>query len=267
MSPLFIESASLIAPGMNGWAEALPVLRGEQTYVRQELPVFQPTLLPPNERRRATQAVRLAFRAAEDAISTSSIAAENLASVFASSDADTNIVHRIGSALAEDSRVVSPTDFHNSVHNAAPGYWGIAARAKLPSNSISACEASFAAGLLEAAASAQQDGYDQLLVAYDIRPPELILPKRQMPESCGVALVLTRARGPAAQAELRISLSLSCTGTESSLSDAALEALRRANPAARALPLLRLLALKQAGAVTLRATGQLWLRLELSPCF
>ena len=45
---------------------------------------------------------------------------------------------------------VSPTRFHNSVHNAAAGYWTIGAGAMQPATAISAFDASFAQGLLEA---------------------------------------------------------------------------------------------------------------------
>ena len=45
---------------------------------------------------------------------------------------------------------ISPTRFHNSVHNAAAGYWGIATGATAAANALCAYDASFGAGLLEA---------------------------------------------------------------------------------------------------------------------
>ena len=47
-------------------------------------------------------------------------------------------------------RLISPTRFHNSVHNAAAGYWGIATGATPAANALCADDASFGAGLLEA---------------------------------------------------------------------------------------------------------------------
>ena len=73
--------------------------------------------------------------------------AASLATVFASSDADLAIIHRICLALTATPRLISPTDFHNSVHNAAAGYWSIAAGARAASTTISAHDGSFAAGL------------------------------------------------------------------------------------------------------------------------
>ena len=66
-----------------------------------------------------------------------------------SSDGDGEIVHRLCTALASPAAEVSPTDFHNSVHNAATGYWSIGAHSSAPSTALCAYDGSFAAGLLE----------------------------------------------------------------------------------------------------------------------
>lgn len=253
MKPVFIESLGIAAPGLAGWAQARAVLRGEQAYVPQELETYQPNLLPANERRRATPAVRLAFRVAEEAVAMSAIPAQDLAGVFATAEADTSILHRICTALAEDTRAVSPTDFHNSVHNAAAGYWSIAANAKLPSVTLAANDATFIAGLIEACGLVHGDGYKVLLAAYDLRPPEPLFDARPLACNAGVALVLSAQRSERSLAQLEI---VESDGAETTLADEALEALRVGNPACRTLPLLRLLALEQAGEVCMQGTGQ-----------
>ena len=65
--------------------------------------------------------------------------------------------------LATDPTAVSPTKFHNSVHNAAAGYWTIAAGAMEPATAISA---DFAMGLLEALAQLATGADAVLLVGY-----------------------------------------------------------------------------------------------------
>jgi len=237
-APIYVEAIGIAAPGLPNWAEARATLRGERAYVAAELPPYQPQWLPANERRRAGAAVRLAFRAAEDAMQRSSFAPAELAAVFASSDADTPVIHRICSALAEPARMVSPTDFHNSVHNAAAGYWSIATACTQPSTSLSAWDWSFAAGLLEAYALAA-DGSDVLLVAYDIPPPEPLLERRPIAGPFAAALVLSPREVPDRIARIAVTLGDGCAG---SLAEPALEALRLGNPAGRALPLLRALA-------------------------
>ncbi|MES2488617.1 MAG: beta-ketoacyl synthase chain length factor [Pseudomonadota bacterium] len=253
MKSLFIESLGIAAPGLAGWPQARAVLRGEQAYVAQDLETYQPSLLPPNERRRATPAVRLAFRVAEEAVAGSSLAAYQLAGVFATAEADTSVLHRICSALAEDSRAVSPTDFHNSVHNAAAGYWSIAATAKLPSVTLAADDATFVAGLLEACGLVHGDGYSVLLTTYDLRPPEPLFGERPLLCNAGVAFVLTAERSERSLAQLDIAPT---SVSETTMSDESLEALRLGNPACRALPLLRLLASEESGDICLAGTGE-----------
>lgn len=260
MKPVYIESVGIAAPGLSGWAQARAVLCGEQPYVAQELETYQPNLLPPNERRRATPAVRLAFRVAEEACANSTISAQDLAGVFATAEADTSILHRICSALAEEARAVSPTDFHNSVHNAAAGYWSIAAAAKLPSVTLAAHDATFIAGLVEACGLVHGDGYPVLLVAYDLRPPEPLLAKRPLQCSAGVALILTAERSERSLAQLDIAPT---SGAETAMADAALEVLRLGNPAARALPLLQQLALGQSAEICVAGSGDLRWRLRV----
>lgn len=263
MRPLYIDAVGCSAPGLDGWAQAQPVLRGERPYQRQDLPPHQSALLPANERRRAPLTVRQAFRVAEDALRGDPRSPERLASVFASSDGDTHISHRISLALAQPQRVVSPTDFHNSVHNAAAGYWSIATQATLPSVSLSACHASFAAGLLEAGALADVEDLDCLLVAFDVQPPELLQALWPITETAAVALILSPRRSAASLALMHVEPvpRLADTGME----DAGLETLRLSNAAARALPLLALLARREPGMVLLGGAGEHSLRLDLEP--
>ena len=249
MSAAFVEGIGLIAPGLPSWRAALPILTGAAPYATAPLAPRHSQLLPANERRRAPLGVRLALQVAEDAITAAGIAPAVLASVFASSDADIEIIHRISSALAEPARSVSPTDFHNSVHNAASGYWSIGAGARGASTAVSAYDFNLAAGLREALALVNIDDTDVLLVLYDVPPPPPLFDKRPVAHPAAVALVLARARTERSLARL----SLCEASTELTLDDSGLETLRLANPAARALPLLQLLATRRPGVVGVRA--------------
>lgn len=256
---VWLEAVGIAAPGLANWQAVQPILRNESAYVRTELPPHAPPSLPPNERRRATQTVRIAFQAAEDAMRGTALAPATLASVFASSDADLNIIHRISTALTQTPRLVSPTDFHNSVHNAAAGYWSIAVGARAPSSTISAYDFSFAAGLDEACNLVRIDGHDALLVAFDVPPPQPLYDKRPIGSVAAVALVLTREPTSASLAKLR------CTQVSEphTQSAPALEELRRSNPATAALPLLELLANGRSGRVVLPRSSNAGLAVEL----
>jgi hypothetical protein len=206
-------------------------------------------LLPANERRRAPLGVRLALCAAEEATAASEVAATTLATVFATSDADMDVIHRICAALAEPERSVSPTDFHNSVHNAAPGYWSIGTKATGPSTALSAYDFNLAAGLCEALALLSVDQTDVLLVLFDVPPPPPLYKSRPGAHPAAVALVLCREQSSRSLAQISICAAMG----ESTLDDAGLEALRQANPAARSLPLLQSIAARRSGVVGIRA--------------
>ena len=60
MIELWIEGVGIYAPGLVGWAQAAPVLAGQQSYVSVEPPKLAPALLPADVRRRTTEHIRLA---------------------------------------------------------------------------------------------------------------------------------------------------------------------------------------------------------------
>lgn len=233
----YVEGIGVIAPGLRTWEQACSVLRGEAPYESATV-APQPALLPPNERRRAPLAVLLALDAAGQAATASGMSAAQLPSVFASADADMNVIHRISAALAEPARQVSPTDFHNSVHNAAAGYWGIAAQAQPSATTLAANDVTAIAGIREAFAMLATDDPAVLLVLYDVPPPVPLHEKRPIETPCGIALVLSREETERSLAHLSMCDAESITR----LGDAGLERLRGGNPAARSLPLLAAIA-------------------------
>jgi hypothetical protein len=248
MSAVYVEAVGIAAPGLGNWTSAAAILRGEAPYAFAPLTVQPSALLSANERRRAAAIVRLAFQAAEDAVAATSLSPRNLATVFASSDADLHIIDRISTALTTEQRFVSPIDFHNSVHNAAAGYWSIAVGACTPSTTVSGYDDSFAIGLSEALGLVAVDGADVLLVAFDLPPPSPLYAKRPIEHPASVALVLTPERTARSLAKMRSEASSERATT---MSDETLETLRCSTPAARALPLLERLARRESGRVVL----------------
>jgi hypothetical protein len=186
-----------------------------------------------------------------------------LTTVFSSYSGDGHNCHALCETLASADRSVSPTRFHNSVHNAAAGYWGIATGAHAPSQVLAAYDAGFAAGLLEAAVQVATAQMPVLLVAYDAEYPEPIYAKRPVPDAGGVALLLAPAQGTKTRAKLKISLA---DAPPAPMKEAALEKLRTDIPALRALPLLELMARRQAGTTHLEYLAPLSLQVEVVPC-
>jgi hypothetical protein len=243
MKPIFVKGVGLVAPGLQDWDQARPVLCGQASYCATPLPILTPKLLPANERRRATLPIRIALEAARQATIDSEPDFDRLRGVFVSADGDMGIVDRMCDTVATDPGQMSPTLFHNSVHNAAAGYWSIGNGSLASTTSLSAGEGSFATGLLEAWTQlASRDG-ELLLVAFDVPAPPPLASHRPMISAFGCALLLGAEPTATAFAELGISLVSDRKETTSMRRCPELERLRRGNPAARALPLLAALAI------------------------
>src|SRR5215813_2445524 len=140
-----IEGIGLLGPGLADWTAFLAVLEGRAPYIRQPTALPAPQGLPPAERRRTGRVVKLALAVGLEATSRAGLDPASLPAVFASSGGDGHNCHEICQALSLEERLISPTRFHNSVHNAAAGYWSIATGSQIASNAICAFDASFAA--------------------------------------------------------------------------------------------------------------------------
>lgn len=151
-----------------------------------------PQLLAPNERRRAPETVAVALDVALAACTAAGREPAALPSVFASACGDLAITDYMCASLASDARSLSPTRFHNSVHNAAAGYWTIGAGAMQPTTAISAAQASFAQGLVEAFAQLAGGADAVLLVAYDGASAGPLAQVVRSAGLLGAALVLSR---------------------------------------------------------------------------
>jgi hypothetical protein len=237
---VWVDGVGLLGPGLDSWAGAQAVLRGAAPRpLPTVLPV--PARLPPAERRRAGAAIKLALAVADEAVALAQIDPATLATVFTSSSGEGANCHALCETLATPAPLVSPTRFTNSVHNAAAGCWHIAVASQAASTSLCAFDGSFGAGLIEAATSVQAGAAPVLLVASDSPYPEPLHATRPLPDHFGIALVLAPTPGPRSLAALTITLA-PATAPCTDCGDAALDALRRAIPAARGLPLLVALA-------------------------
>jgi hypothetical protein len=115
--------------------------------------------------------VAIAIEAASAACRAADRQPVELPSVFASTHGDGAINDYLCATLAASPTQVSPTRFHNSVHNAASGYWTIGTGCTKPSTALSAGPHTFAAGLLEACTQALADQSPLLYIAYDAAVP------------------------------------------------------------------------------------------------
>ena len=261
---IWVQGIGLLGPGLTSWSSAHAVLSGGQSIAPAPTVLPVPVRLPPAERRRAGAAVKLALAVADEAVAQAGLDPALLATVFCSSSGEGVNCHALCETLATSAPMVSPTRFTNSVHNAAAGCWHIAVASRATSTSVCAFDASFGAGLIEAASSVHVARQPLLLVASDSPYPEPLHAARPLPDHFGAAFVLTPEQTPHSLAELAISFDSSGSAV-STCTDVALESLRTAIPAARALPLLEALARPRAARrIVLDYLPNLHVRVELT---
>lgn len=160
-----VQGVAFWAPGLPDWsalcaarqAGKLPPMTGPRAP--------RPELLAAGDRRRAPETVGLALEAARMAVASSGLPAQDLLAVFTSAHGDLAIIDSMCRTLAEAPTLVSPTRFLHSIHNAPAGLWSMAAASTRAHTAITAGEASFAAGLLEAILQCSAERSGVLFVA------------------------------------------------------------------------------------------------------
>lgn len=263
----WIAGVAVLGPGLPGWAASEAILAGRAPFARGEVAAPLPALLPPTERRRTSPAVRLALAVAAEATAEEPDRA-GLETVFACGNGDGAVIGAILEALHDPAGVaLSPTQFHNSVHNAPAGYWHIAVGSTAPSVSLGGHDNSVAAGLLAAVTAVAVRKRPVLLCAYDAPMAPPLHGVRPTGAAFAAALVLRPAPGAGTRAalDLRHVTGAAPVPAEAAAADG-LGALAAGNPAARALPLLRAIAARRQAEIRLPLLEDAHILLQVAPC-
>lgn len=254
---IYVEGVGLWSPHLASFAALRRVLSGAAPTPPGARPGA--TSLPPNERRRAPHSVLLAAEVAQQAVAMSGRDAATLPCVFASSHGDQATTDYLCATLAQNPVELSPTRFHNSVHNAPVGYWTIAVGCHAASTAVAAGRASFGAGLLEAVSQVVCDAQAILFVCADTVGAGPLREVTGCSEAFGSALVLAPAQ--TANTLARIDVRLTSARPDTPLSQP-LAGWRASNPSATALALLALL-VQGSGTCQLAVAAALGLRIDL----
>jgi len=264
MIRLYVEGIGLRGPGLDGWEASRSILAGGVAYEMRPIEIPPAALLPANERRRAPQIVKLALATGAEAVAAARRAPAETSAIFASSGADGETIHAILRTLAGPERELSPTRFHNSVHNVAAGYWSIATGARTAATSLCAHDGSFGAGLIEAGAQLAAGAAAVVLIAYDLPYPGPLAAVRRIDAAFGAAWAVAAQPSDRSIGHIDVDL-ISGAAPPSAASPAALEPLRRSVPAARCLPVLGALAAGESRVVVLDYLDDLSLRVHVAP--
>ena len=163
-----LTGIGLWGPGFNSYSDyKVCNTIGEDAQADRSVGKPLVSLIPANERRRAPLAVKAAVSVCEEALNASGMNANDFACVFGSSMGDTDLTDYMCRVLAQDPAMLSPTKFHNSVHNAAAGYWTIASGCQQAANSVAAQEYTAGMALFEAVTQSIHEQTPVLLSLFD----------------------------------------------------------------------------------------------------
>ncbi len=254
--------------GLGAWsdrfADCMELCAGLNGAAWPEQRPLQPAMIPPRERRRAPHTVKMALETMGQATADAAVPLDSISVVTASSMGDMDITDYMCKTLAKNPLLVSPTSFHNSVHNAAVGNWSISQSSHAACNAVAAGEYSGTAGLLEAAVLCMDSQSPVLLVIQEGKATPALMPQCRSPFPLSLALLLAAPdQACAEQTVATVEISLQDEPSSWPLLPAALAAAYSTSPAGRMLPLF--IPLAQAAAANSSLSPYPSLRLPLSP--
>ena len=261
-----IQGIGLIGPGLSGWDASGPVLQGTAAFEMTDVVAPAPQALAARERRRTSGGVRLALAAAGEAVAAARADPKDLPAVFGWAHGDSTVLQKNLIELATPERYVSPTDFHNSVHNVAAGYWAIATGSHQTYSSVAAARDTFPASLLNAMAQVHCEKRAVLLVVCDLPFPAPLNSVCHVGAPFGFAMVLAPADANSGVARMSVGYRSGAVSAEIAPRVAELRELAKLNPAARALPLLEHLARRESALLRVPYGPRARLDLELKCC-
>jgi len=160
-------------PNFQNWSELSAILNGEKLE-SHGIKGPKPEVIPANERRRAPLPVRLAVESSWQAVNDAGLDPAELPCVFVSGIGDTQLTDYMCTVLAADNKALSPTKFHNSVHNAAAGYWTISTGCTQAANSVAGFQESVSLAMMEALIQCQAEQRPLLISFYDAPSSEVL---------------------------------------------------------------------------------------------
>ena len=237
-------------PGFNDWPSlrALLLQSAPQDESAFTTSTPKPEVIPANERRRAPLPVKAAVDVSWQALQQSGIASSEVACVFGSGLGDTEITDYMCRALTTAEKQLSPTKFHNSVHNAAAGYWTISTHCMKSANSIAAYHMTAGLALLEAMTQCVLHNEPVLITLFDTVAHDAYRQIFDCEHSFAAALLITPIgftstgfAGATPLAELTLTQE-PAQATQPEWSSPTLNTLYQGNPAAKILSVLAAIA-------------------------
>ena len=177
-------------PGFHNWPALRKLFRGHPGDSEDQSKGPKPEIIPANERRRAPLSVRLAVETSSQACDQAGIDPSDIGCVFASGLGDTDITDYMCRILTTEQKQISPTKFHNSVHNAAAGYWTISTACMQAANSVAGFDLSASLNLLEGISQCHLEKRPILLTFFDAPVSSTLRPMLKNEYAFGASIVI-----------------------------------------------------------------------------
>lgn len=238
-------------PGFNNWSELSALFSDQQLEIEQSKGP-KPEIIPANERRRAPLPVRLAVESSWQATQHAGLDPAKLASVFVSGLGDTQLTDYMCRVLASQNKALSPTKFHNSVHNAAAGYWTISTGCMEAANSVAGFQQSVSLTLLEALIQCHAEQRPVMLTFYDAPCSDVLLELMKNEISFASSIIIAPSNNSQNESEsdvpvYQVEVEQANVDWPEFIACEMLQNCYAVNPVGRVLPLLKAVALKNLG--------------------
>ena len=261
-----IASVGICGPGLQGWDASAKILRGETPYVAADTDITSPTILSPLERRRASNTVKLALSVAQEAVERIGADPAQLPAIFASSQGESHVTHQLLESLAAPDPVISPTKFHNSVHNTAAGYWSIVVGSHTSCDSLAAGEHTFGAALLKAAVDIEVEHRPLLIVLFDAPFPEPMNQVYPLGPPFAAAMVIEPSAAANQICHVACSPAVAANSIATASTNPELKSILVDNPAGRSLAVLEAIAIGKRTSIVVAHAEDCAIELDIQPC-
>lgn len=159
------------------YVQGISVISSDQmigTQLGLEVRPLDASIIPVSIRRRSSLATRLAINAAHDACIKAQVDRTTIPTLFSSVGGEMTITDQLCLELTNSDIRVSPTQFHNSVHNSAAAYWSIISQCQQASTAMAAGIQTAAMTLVEAWSQLNTRFKELLVVCYEEQWPDYI---------------------------------------------------------------------------------------------
>ena len=223
----------------------------------------KPEIIPANERRRAPLPVKLAIESSWQATQAADLDPKDLACVFVSGLGDTQLTDYMCKTLSGENMQLSPTKFHNSVHNAAAGYWTISTGCMKAANSVAGFNESVSLALFEAFCQCIEENTPVLITFYDSPVSEILKPLLKNEQSFSAAIIIEPSQSDSDVNTLEMEVSSKASQWPDLDLETNLQTSYKENPSAKILAVLKMLTANKEDSVTLPLSAETSLQLTL----